>query len=207
MTTPFSRPLYGFRFVEVRIGDTLQDIAARELGSAGRWHELITYNNLTPPFISDNPALASETVKVPGELILVPAPTPAVSSTTNPEEVFGRDIDLTGGVFSVDKGDFAIVSGRANLRQAIKHRVDTDRGELVFHLAYGSMVRRMLGAVGGPTAAQLAAEYSRAAVQGDPRVRQVISAEAEVVGDAVNVTVVAEPIAGQSVEVTSVFGG
>lgn len=201
--TPFSRPLYGFRFVEVRIGDSLQAIAARELGDASRWHELIAYNNLVPPFLTDDPALASQGVKTAGELILVPAPAPSVSTGVDPEKVFERDIDLTGGQFSVENGDFAVVAGRANLRQAIKHRIDTERGELMFHLAYGSSVRRMIGAVNGPTAAQLAASYARAAVAMDPRVRQVLSATAEVVGDAVNVTVVAEPIAGESVEVAA----
>lgn len=201
--TPFSRPLYGFRFVEVRVGDTLQAIAARELGDAGRWNDLIAYNDLVPPFLTGDPAQASLGVKAPGDLILVPAPAPAVSTTADPEKVFERDIDLTGGVLGVEAGDFAVVSGRANLRQALKHRVDTDRGELVFHLAYGSSVRRMLGAVSGPTSAQLVAEYAKAAVRSDPRVRQVLSATAEVVGDAVNVTVVAEAVAGQTVEVAT----
>ena len=203
MTTPFSRPLYGFRFVEVRIGDSLRAIAARELGDAGRWHELIAYNNLVPPFLTDDPDQARDGVKAAGDLILVPAPAPAVSTTTDPEKVFERDIDLSGGVFSVENGDFAVVSGRANLRQAIKHRVETDRGELIFHLTYGSSVRRMIGAVAGPTQARLAAEYAKAAVRADPRVRQVISATAEVIGDAVNVTVYAEPVAGESVEVAA----
>lgn len=201
--TPFSRPLYGFRFVEVRVGDTLQAIAARELGDAGRWNDLIAYNNLVPPFLTDDPDRAGQGVKMAGDLILVPAPSPAVSTTTDPEKVFESDVDLTGGVLGVEDGDFAVVSGRANLRQALKHRVDTDRGELVFHLAYGSSVRRMLGAVSGPTSAQLVAEYAKAAVRSDPRVRQVVSASAEVVGDAVNVTVVAEAVAGQTVEVAT----
>jgi hypothetical protein len=37
MTTPFDRPLNGYRFVQTQYGDTLPTIAARELGDAGRW--------------------------------------------------------------------------------------------------------------------------------------------------------------------------
>ena len=35
MSTPFDRPLYGYRFVLTRHGDTLQRIAARELEKDG----------------------------------------------------------------------------------------------------------------------------------------------------------------------------
>lgn len=203
MTTQFSRPLYGFRFVQVRMGDSLRDIAVREMGDASQWYRLIAYNNLTPPFLTDDPAQASATVKTAGDLILVPAPAPAVSSTTNPDKVFGRDIDLTGGVFSVVNGDIAVVSGLDNLRQALIHRVETDAGELVFHLEYGSLIRRMLGAVNGPATAQLAAQYAKAAVAADPRVQQVTASTATVSGDAASVVVDAQPVAGKAVQVAA----
>src|SRR3546814_6405451 len=143
MTTPFSRPIYGFRFVEVRLGDTLQAIAARELGDAGRWYDLIAYNQLVPPFITDDPVLVRDGVRTAGDLILVPAPSLPESGSADPENVFQRDIDLTGGVLSVENGDFAVVSGRANLRQAIKHRVETERGELIFQLGRASWRERV----------------------------------------------------------------
>lgn len=203
MTTEFSRPLYGFRFVQVRMGDSLRDIAVREMGDASQWYRLIAYNNLTPPFLTDDPEQASDTVKTAGDLILVPAPAPAVSSTTNPDKVFGRDIDLTGGVFSVVNGDIAVVSGLDNLRQALTHRVETDAGELVFHLEYGSTIRRLLGAVSGPTTAQLAAQYAKSAVAADPRVQQVTASTATVSGDAASVAVDVQPVAGKAVQIAA----
>jgi Phage baseplate assembly protein W len=201
--TEFSRQMFGFRFVEVRIGDTLQQIAARELGDAGRWYDLISYNTLVPPFIVGSPSAPPRPgVLVPGDLIIVPAPAPA-ASRPDPESVFGSDIDLTGGQLTAENGDFAVISGRANFRQALKHRIDTERGELMFHLDYGSQVRRMLGAINGPAAGQIVAEYARAAVAGDPRVRRILRAEAEVTGDAVRVTVYVEPVAGESLEIAA----
>lgn len=201
MTTPFDRPLYGYRFEETRRGDTLKAVAARTLGDAGRWHELISFNNLVPPYITDDPAQVKPGVVLTGELLLIPAPTPVVPTTTDPNEVFQRDILIEDGVLAVGNGDFLVASGRDNFKQAIRNRVDTEQGELIHHMTYGNRVRRLLGAVNGPTASLLAAQYTRSAVRADPRVRRVTSAKAEVVGDTVRVSLEVEPVSGQSVQV------
>lgn len=203
MTTRFDRELFGFRFVEIRHGDTLQAIAARELGDGARWHEIVAYNNLVAPFITDDPAQARPGVALSGTLLRVPAPTPVVETTINPEEVFETDIELNRGQIMADRGDMVLVAGRANLRQALRHRIETDRGELLFHTGYGSRVRSVIGAVNGPTAALLTAQYARAAVQADPRVERVTRAEAQVVGDVVNASVEVEPVTGRPVDVNA----
>lgn len=196
------RPLFGFRFVEILHGDTLQAIAARELGDAGRWAELIAYNGLVPPFVTDDSAVAKTGVLLSGSLIRVPAPVPVITTTSDPDKVFERDIalDERGGLV-LTAGDFDVASGRANLRQALKHRVTTDRGELMFHPSYGSLVRRLIGTVNGPTAALLAAQFAKSAVQADPRIKQVTQSTADVVGDVINVSVEAQPIVGRVVDV------
>lgn len=199
--TTYQRPLYGFRFAEIRRGDTLQTIAARELGDAALWVDLIAYNDLRPPFVTDDAAAAGDGVLLSGGLIRLPAPTPTVSADTEADEVFGRDVLLEKGEIALADGDFAVASGRANLRQALRHRVVTSAGELMFHPEYGSRVRSLIGAVNGPTAALLAAGYARAAVLADERVQQVVSADAEVLGDVINVSVEAQPIVGRSVSV------
>jgi len=198
MSVIFDKPLTGYRYVDIQHGDTLRAIAARELGDASRWVELIAYNSLVPPYVAEAP---SPGVLAYGAQILVPAPTRIISTTADPDRVFEIDIDLSKGHLEAEDGDFALVSGRANLRQALKHRVETDRGELVYHGNYGSFVRRLIGAVNGPTSALLAAEYAKSAIQADPRISSVTQATAEVVGDKISVSVEAQPISGRTVHV------
>lgn len=197
MTTSYRRPLYGFRFVETRHGDTLQAIAARELGDASRWSEIIAHNDLVPPFITDDPAEAREGVVLTGSKIRLPAPTPMVSAALDPDRVFGRDVRLHNGVLDAAGGDFAVIAGRENLRQALRHRIETDRGEVLFHREYGSRVRELMGAVSGPTALMLAAEYAKSAVAADPRIEEVTRAVAETSGDVTRVSVEARPVTGR----------
>ena len=200
MSTIFDKPLAGYRFVDILQGDTLQAIAARELGDAARWNELIAYNKLVPPYIS---AAAAAGVLAYGGQLLVPAPSPVISTAADPDRVFEIDIDLTRGMLGVSNGDFSVVSGRANLRQALRHRVETDRGELMFHSNYGSFVRRLIGTLNGPTTALLAAQYAKSAVLADPRIAAVTQAEADVVGDTTNVRVEAQPIVGRPVQLNA----
>ena len=203
MSTTYQKPLAGFRFVEILHGDTLQAIAARELGDASQWSQLIAMNGLVPPYITDDPSVVTAGVLLSGGSIKVPAPQPVVTSTTDPDLVFERDILLdTYGGLSTENGDFAVASGRTNLRQALVNRVNTDRGELIFHQEYGSRVRALLGAVNGPTATLLAAQYAKSCVAADSRIKQVNSATATAVGDAIQVSVEAQPITGRVVDVT-----
>ncbi len=197
------RPVYGYRFVEVLHGDTLQAIAARELGDASRWAEIVSYNDLKPPYLTGDTLQVTHGVVLYGSLIRLPASAPVISSTNDPDKVFERDVRLTAGRLGVTEGgDIDVVSGVANLKQALQHRVDTDRGELIYHAQeYGSLVRRLVGAVNGPTAGLLAAEYAKAAVLTDPRISAVTSASAEMSGDVITVSVEAQPVVGRPVEV------
>lgn len=203
MTIEFQSPLFGFRFVEVRFGDTLQSIAARELGDASVWTSLIAINGLVPPFIVEDSADAADGVLAYGDLVKVPAPAPLVSTSIDPDRVFERDVLLDRGAIAVENGDFAVADGRANLRQALMNRVLTDRGELGFHPGYGSLLRRLIGAISGPTAMLLAAEYAKAAVRADPRISRVTRADATAEGDAIKVSVEAQPIAGKVITLTT----
>ncbi|MEY8688428.1 MAG: hypothetical protein AB9M53_00930 [Leptothrix sp. (in: b-proteobacteria)] len=202
MTVDTRTPITGFRFAETFFGDSLQTIAARELGDGKRWVELVSYNSLIPPYITSDPAAVQPGILLTGALILVPAAT-ASAITTDESLVFERDIHLVDGQIQFTDGDFAFVSGVANLRQALRHRVETDQGELIMHPEYGSKVRRLIGTINGPTAGLLAAEYTKAAVAQDPRIQTVRSATADIVGDRVDVTVVAEPITGRAIDIST----
>lgn len=204
MTTEFDRELTGFRFAETRRGDSLQTIAARELGDASLWTDLIAFNDLVPPFITDDIAESGPGVLLTGDRILVPAPSPVVSSTTDPERVFETDIRLEpSGAIACESGDFAVVSGSKNLVQALRNRIGTETGELIFHLDYGSRIRRLIGAVNGPTATLLAAQYARAAVLSDPRVSKITAATAQADGDKISVEIEAEAVSGRPIQVSA----
>jgi phage baseplate assembly protein W len=202
MSTPFDRVLYGFRFATVNFNDTLQKIAYRELDDASRWVELISYNKLVPPFIVNDEADRVPGVLVAGDQLLVPAPSPAADTTINPDEVFQVDMALTSrGMLKIgEDGDFEVVGGSANLQQALKNAIETDRGELLFHSRYGSRMRQLIGKVNGPTAALLAAQYARSAAEDDPRISRIRSATATVDGEVVRASVIAEAINGREIK-------
>lgn len=203
MSTVFDRPLRGFRFVQTNRGDTLQLIAARELKDASRWTELVSLNNLSYPYITDDPSQAGAGVLLTGASITVPASVPAVSNTTDASEIFGSDLQLLNGRLQVADGDFAVVSGRPNLLQALKNRLETARNELIYHLLYGSLVPSLIGSVTGPTAALLAAEYAKQAVLSDPRISRVSQSSATAVGDTINTVVEAVPVSGNALTISA----
>jgi phage baseplate assembly protein W len=203
MTTPFDTPLNGFTFVLTQRGDTLQRVAARSMGDASKWTQLIYPNNLVYPYLTDDPTQAGPGVLLTGAQILIPAPA-AAASTTDPDQVFGTDIALTNGLLGATAtGDFAFVTGRANLRQALKNRVETQQGDLAYHPRYGSLLKTLIGRVSVPAQQLLSASSAKGAVLADPRIASVDKAVATVNGDSVSVSIEAVPIAGQSVQVTA----
>lgn len=206
MTLTLQRPVEGHRFAQTRHNDSMQLIAARELGDASRWAELVAFNDLVPPFITNDPSEQAPGVLLAGQLVRIPAAVVTVSAGVDADRVFERDVALVSGQLGAsDGGDLLVAAGLDNLRQAVRHRLETERGDLIFHPQYGSLLRRIIGSVNGPTAGLLAAGYAKAAVLSDPRISSVLSSEASVVGDVINVTVVAEPIVGRRVELNLVI--
>jgi len=199
MTLPtISVPAY--RIAETLHGDTIQAVAARELGDASRWQELAAINNLRPPFITSDPDLVVSGVLLAGAAIKLPTPTPFVTGNRDPEDVFLRDAELVSKMLSATDGDFALVSGVANFRQAINHAIVTPRGDLLFHPRYGSMIPTIIGKVASPTAAIMAANYAKSVVEADERVYRVTSATAEAAGDVINVNATAETVYGRPID-------
>ncbi len=204
----FDRPLAGYRFTDTLHGDTLQLVAARELGDPARWVDLANINNLLPPYITDDPLLASTRVLLSGSVLVVPAQAPVsqTATSTDPDDVYELDMGLVGGHLEADEnGDFLVFTGRQNLRQALVHRVITERGELLWHPEYGALIRSLIGVVNGPTASTLAAKYAEATLRADPRVREVSSVVAEVSGDIISVSATVVPITGQSTKIEAVI--
>ncbi len=192
----FDKTLTGWRQVEILYGDTLQLIAARELKDASQWPLIANINGLRPPYLTADPARASATVLLYGQMLIVPAAT-MQAATIDPTDVYLTDLDLTGGVLSLNSnGDLKTISGRANLRQALNNRIQTDPMELLFHPDYGCQARKLLGTVNGPTAVVLAAQYVKSAVQSDNRIQSVNTVTAKANGDACVVNAEVTPISG-----------
>lgn len=200
----FEREMPSYRLAETHAGDTLQRVAAREMGDANRWPELVWINNLASPYLTDIPAEASTTVLLTGSMIRIPAPTGINTDATERAQVYERDCKMVKRRLTDDgNGDIAVVSGTDNLTQQLKHRIVTPRGQLVRHADYGCLVWLLQGKVGGPTAGLLGAQYVKAALQADYRVSSVISSTAEVDGDATRITATAEAIAGGKVDISN----
>lgn len=197
----FERPLSGFRFVETYYGDTLQRIAARELGDASRWVDLVHLNGLIPPYFVDISEPQTDGVIRYGDQLLVPSSTSVSNYETDPNLVFGIDCELRNGFLEAEDGDFCVVSAFDNLKQAIKHRIVTDQGELVFHPDYRCLVHRLIGAANGPTAGLLARDYVKSAILRDPRIQEVTSVVATISGDKISVTAEAVPVTGRKITV------
>lgn len=196
MTTPFDTPLVGYRFVQTESFDTLQQVAARELGDASRWTEIVAINDLLPPYLTDDPEAVTAHALLNGSYLVIPAASPSARNP-DPNGVFGQDLKLTpDGLLDIDGADFAVVSGVDNLVQALTNALKTDQGELLFHPAYGSLIRRILGSVTGPTASLLAAKYAQQTVAADSRIVSVTSSVATVSGDVISVTVKSQTVTG-----------
>lgn len=197
----FEKVMPDYRLAETRFGDDLQAVAAREMGDANRWPELVWLNSLTYPYLTDDKARVNDTVLLNGSLIRVPAPVGVYTDTADRGQVYERDCKLTNKMLSDDgNGDFLVVAGAKNLTQQLQHRLNTPRGQARRHPEYGCMIWRMLGKVTGPTATMLGAQYVKSALQADYRVASVKSSVATASGDAILVTATAEAIAGGSVD-------
>lgn len=199
----FSRPMPRFRLAETHYNDDLQSIAAREMGDANRWPELVWINGLTHPYITTDERRVGPTVLLAGSLIKVPAPAGLSIESAETGQVYERDCAMVNRQLVDDgSGDIAVFSGADNLRQQLTHRIVTPRGQARRHPEYGCLIWRLLGTVNGPTAGLLGAEYVKAALKAEYRVASVDYSKAEVSGDLVRIQARAVAIDGGVVDVT-----
>jgi hypothetical protein len=199
-TSGFSQTLTGLRTVDLLQRDTIEAVAARTLGDASQWTVLVALNGLTWPYLTDDPTQASATVLLTTGTITVPGsglPTsaPAVVDGT----LFGTDISLAGGFLEVGPdGDDLLVSGAANLKQAITNRIGTDTNELPYYPDYGCDIYKLMGKRDSPVNEQLAITYVSKATQSDPRVASVQNGTADLTGDTIAVSCEAVTISGST---------
>lgn len=199
------KTLDGFRLVDTLRGDTLQRVAARELGDASLWYDLAAINGLRPPYLTDDETQVSAAVKLTGTQLMVPAASPRATVDTDLEDVLGRDVKLTRGELMALDGDLQVVEGAANYVQALEHLVNTEPGDLLFHPAYGAGLRRFLGTNNSRAKALLAGNLVRRAILSDDRTAEVPSASVTVNGDALRVEARAVTVYGRTVNLSQVI--
>ncbi|WP_438979590.1 baseplate family protein [Polynucleobacter sp.] len=196
----FERESIAWRLANTQYGDTLQLVAARELGDASRWPELIWLNGLSSPYITNDQSSTVPNVIIAGAQIRIPASRSLVSRD---DYNFETDCLLTNKLLSDDgHGDFLVVSGSTNLKQQLQHKINTPRGQATRHPDYGCLIWHILGTVNGETAAALGSQYVKTALLTDYRLSSVKSSLAKIVGDAVIVTAVAVAIDGKVIELS-----
>lgn len=203
----FTIPMPDYRMAKTHYGDTLQDVAMRELGDENRWVELVWLNNLVSPYITDDEALATSRVILSGQLIRVPAPDSLMGKvTTNPMEPgqrYERDIKMVNRRLVLDEsGDLAVVAGVKNLTQQLRHRINTPTGQLRRHPQYGCRIHELRGKVNGPLAAHLGAQYLKVAIKAEYRIARIRNLSATSEGDVIRAQAVGEAIAGDSIDLT-----
>jgi phage baseplate assembly protein W len=176
------------RILTLHQGEDLRAIAARELGSATRWVEIARLNDLRLPFIvaSYRPADRLPHTLIWGDTFLIPWP----ANATLPPTAFsthGLDVALTQGQLQTTAGDLATVGGVDNVVQALRHRIKTLLGELIYHPRYGCNVTLAIGLPTAPFSNLMASAWVNEALKAEPRVAQIHYVTADVVGDIIRV--------------------
>lgn len=198
----FTKAISGFRFVQTQYGDTLQSVALRELGDASQWSVIAWFNGLLPPYLTDDASLSTTSVALTGSTIRVPSASAQVDASVRPDDVFLADLQLSNGVLQIVDGDFAVVAGQDNLRQALANRIVTDHGELLFHGDYGANLGRLKGQIAGPVLEMVAQDYVEEAMLQENRVQSIRSVTATIAGDRLNINAEVVPITGIPINVS-----
>lgn len=163
----------------IRIGDTLMDIAARELGNFDRWIEIATLNNLQPPWIGP---LTTETIAGWGTKLIMPGPGTTAAAggqkISYSQDFLGTDLYIgpINGSMPAWNGDFQTITGINNLSWALGRRLQTAMGTLIYHRTYGSRIPAEIGQVQDSQTASHIKAYGTSALMSDPRVQAVLSA-------------------------------
>jgi hypothetical protein len=138
------------RDANIETDDTIQSLAARELGDPDRFREIVALNNLKPPYIDE--AGGSGVLK-PGAKILLPAQSLTTGTgvkrnkefeitrfLTEAEKALGVDIrlDKNNDLAQSNTKDLDLIAGMENMSQAVLLKLFYEKGSLKRHLIIGT---------------------------------------------------------------------
>lgn len=175
--------------IVVARGDTIERIASRYLGTSDRMLEIITLNNLEPPYIDPTGTSTSYRVKNPGSKLLIPQFTN--TQFQNENNVDARPSSLTKGLSAIDKyfgidfklskdfdlvfnnrGDLEYVFGLANAAQSLAIKVNLEKGSLPVYPDLG--VNAGIGEKANVSISQIKQDI-RATIIQDPRFSNLVN--------------------------------
>jgi len=137
--------------IQIQENDTVQDIAARILGDADRYKELIVLNNLKYPYIAetrgDGVLAYTDTILVPRQTVLDDTIKNIYSNIdyaitnelTQSEKNLGVDIALTNNkdLAVTNTNDYDLIAGVSVVLQTIGIRLGTNKGAYRLHTQFG----------------------------------------------------------------------
>lgn len=210
MRTQTSGPV---RLAKVRRNDSPMDMANRELGSFEEWRNIVTLNNLVPPYFSNT---KSPGVAAPGDQLFLPTPNgPATPQATTPPNYLINylGVDLFLGPLNEPMlpwtGDFQIISGYQNLAFSLGRRLQTLFESLIYHPDFGSRIPPEVGSITDQTIANVLAAYTASCLGSDTRVAKVLSVNVQIQQNnafQISSTVLPNGIGASEVTVNEVFG-
>jgi phage baseplate assembly protein W len=106
-------------------------------------------------------------------------------------------------------GDYQIISGYQNLRISLGRRLQTTIGQLIYHSEFGSRIPPEVGSIGSQDVTALLVEYTKSALQSDPRVNQIVSCTVTLLGNysvVINAVVLPNGLGQEEVTVNEVIG-
>jgi hypothetical protein len=184
----------------VLFGDTIQTIAARELGDPDRYRDLVILNNLKPPYIA---ATSSNGVLKAGDKYLVPQSKPVgpngairtkewniTKFLSESEKNLGVDIRITkdGDLAISNIKDLDLVAGIDNMVQVLSMKLFLEKGGLKRHPTLGVNL-----ALGRKVATNHAREVRDEIIQtysSDPRIESIPYIDVSQEGDTTNINMV-----------------
>ena len=157
-----------YKLYTVKDGDTIQNIAQQALGDMSLWPDIVRYNNLKYPYISEttsiNTASSGDTLVIPQEVTVDDLANVSLKKQdidVIASYALGRDLDLlsnyrsrsykerddTDELFSLTNKnhDLGTNYGHDNLIQAIVMRLSTKYGTMPLHPEYGTKLHSLLG--------------------------------------------------------------